>query len=98
MMCKHDWVGDDNCAYCQIDELKVESRDWRDLYENGLEDRNNLLERIKQFEADLEKIIEVASGAEQVADDDTGGMEWIDKFARKARFAAQRESAKGVAQ
>lgn len=44
MMCKHDWVGDDNCAYCRAEE-------WRDLYEAGLVDRNELLETLTQARA-----------------------------------------------
>lgn len=41
-------------------------------------------ERISALKAALTTIVEVSSGAEQVADDDTGGMAWIDKFARRA--------------
>lgn len=22
-LCKHDWVGDDNCAYCRVEELQA---------------------------------------------------------------------------
>lgn len=22
-LCKHDWVGDDNCAYCRVEELEA---------------------------------------------------------------------------
>lgn len=32
----------------------------------------------------LETVVSVASGERQVADDDTGGMAWIDRFARAA--------------
>lgn len=56
MTCKHDWVGDDNCAYCRAEDA----------------------------EAALQEIIAVTSGERQVADDDTGGMEWVDKRARAA--------------
>jgi hypothetical protein len=36
------------------------------------------------FRLELEEIVRVASGEKQVANDDTEGMAWIDKFARKA--------------
>lgn len=43
----------------------------------------------------LEEIVAVASGERQVAVDDTEGMEWIDKRARKALAEASQRSGTG---
>lgn len=43
-----------------------------------------LKDRIRELEAALQEIVDVASGERQVADDDTGGMEWVDRCARAA--------------
>lgn len=37
----------------------------------------------------MKEIVRVASGDKQVANDDTEGMAWIDKFARAALAASQ---------
>jgi hypothetical protein len=47
--------------------------------------------KIPSLVAALQEIIEVASGERQVADDDTGGMAWIDKRARAALTQASGE-------
>jgi len=35
MMCKHDWVGDDNCAYCRVEELEAELNAAQDAIRSG---------------------------------------------------------------
>jgi hypothetical protein len=41
-------------------------------------------ERERKLRDALQTIVDVASGEQQVADDDTAGMAWIDKYARDA--------------
>ena len=33
--CKHDWVGDDHCAYCRVEDLQAALAMIYDKWENG---------------------------------------------------------------
>jgi len=43
-----------------------------------------LADEVDALQSAMQEIVEVASGERQVADDDTEGMAWIDKRARRA--------------
>ena len=72
-LCKHDWVGDDECAYCRINEMNA-------VFDAVLEEHRSSTLRLQQRIAELKQIrdnamrnvgnfmIENASLKEQIAD------------------------------
>ena len=61
MICKHDWVGDDDCVYCRNEELESQLAEkdeeirqlkrWKDglktIYEDLIDEKNSEIERLK---------------------------------------------------
>jgi len=45
-LCKHDWVGDDNCVYCRNEELEQQLASMKDAaaaFLNDLEERTSTM-------------------------------------------------------
>ena len=59
-LCKHDWVGDDECAYCRIDELErqlAEKDEYHEAYkEEYLDTLKELCELCTEKDAEIEHL------------------------------------------
>lgn len=51
--CKHDWVGDDHCAYCRVEELEFELSEMRQQRDKAEYDRTYAIGGIKTLLREL---------------------------------------------
>jgi len=81
-LCHHDWVGDDECAYCRSEELEgllsdtqadhmsehdaISSRRYKENWEDAVDKLNANDKRIAELEAERDRLREAL---EAIADD-----------------------------
>ena len=74
-ICKHDWVGDDNCAYCRNEELEAElstykksHRDWQDWRSRmGLKVTDDIVQENERLRGEIEDLTLELNNAEMDA-------------------------------